>query len=112
MLKLIISFFVFFVFAVLFIVFPWPVALLVASGINAVMCVGFGMVGQFKIAGFCGAATVLILMALFFTDWGLSSIHPVVHIAWPYLIAAIVAEVTAVVCWLKILLPSSLSSLP
>ncbi len=96
----------------LFVVFAWPVALLVLSGMNAVGCIGFAIVRQLKIAGFAGVTSILIMATLFFTDWGLSSLHPVVRVAWPYLIAACAAELTTVLFYLLSPLPSPLSPLP
>ena len=84
----------------LFASLTWPVALLVVCGLNVVGCIGFRLVGRSRIAGLMGVTAILILATLVLTDWGLSCPHPVVSVAWPYLIAACVSELVAVVCWL------------
>ena len=84
----------------LFASLKWPVALLVLSGMNAVACLGFGITRRPIVAGFAGATTILILATLFYTNWGLSSLHPGVRVAWPFLIAACFSELATLVCWL------------
>lgn len=84
----------------LFATFKWPLAILVLSGVNAVASVYYVRVGKTRIAVLAFTTSVLLLATLFFTDWGLSSPRPVVVVAWPFLAAACVVELCAIVNWL------------
>jgi hypothetical protein len=84
----------------LFIALKWPLALLALVGLNAIVGIGF-RINRNRLNGNLACATaVLIFATLYFTDWGLSMPHPVVRVAWPYLIAACVSELALIVCWI------------
>jgi hypothetical protein len=89
----------------LFAALVWPRALLALAGLNAVASVVF-LLGRRMLTATLSAATCgLILATLFLTDWGLSSLHPVIRIAWPYLIGASIAEVATISSWMVSIRP-------
>jgi hypothetical protein len=90
----------------------WPLALLVLSGLNGIASVWFWLTERRRLAGMAVVTAVLALCTLFFTDWGLSSPHPVVRVAWPYLVAACIAEFVTIGMWLISVPPTMRSSIP
>jgi hypothetical protein len=86
--------------ASLFALFPWPVALLVVCGINAMVAIYSWFKGRAALCYITLTTSGLILATLFFADWGVSRPNGNISVAWPVLIAACVAQVGAVAVWL------------
>jgi len=78
----------------------WPLALLALSGLNGIASVWFWLTKRSRLGKMAALTAILILATLFFTDWGFSSPHPVVRVAWPLLVAACIAELVTIVMWL------------
>jgi hypothetical protein len=84
----------------LFASLPWPWAVLAIAGLNGVACIGFWIVGRRAVSGLAATTTALLIATLVQTDWGMSSPHPEVRVAWSWLVAACFGQVATVVCWL------------
>lgn len=89
----------------LFATFEWPFALLFLSGMNAAASLRFWVAKRWRIANATFATSCLILATLFFTDWGLSTPHPVIRIAWKFLVGACLMQLYAIVTWLFLVPP-------
>ncbi len=85
----------------------WPLALLVLSGLNGIASVCFWLTKRPRLGEAAAATAALGLCTLFFTDWGLTSPNPVVHVAWPCLAAACIAELVTLVMWLLSVPPTT-----
>ena len=86
--------------AALFVKLGWPNALLIVAVANAIAAVRFWATRRSQLSRMAAASAVLIMATLFFTDWGLSSLHPVVRVAWGWLVCACILQVMAIVLWL------------
>jgi hypothetical protein len=75
------------------------IALLALSGLNALASFWLWFTKRLKAAATAIATAMLMVATLFFTDWGLSSLQPVVRVAWPLLIAASIAQLLAIGLW-------------
>jgi hypothetical protein len=84
----------------LFAYLAWPLVLKTLCELNGLASVWFLVTGRRRLARMAIVAAILMLATLLWTDWGLSPLDPVVHVAWSFLVAASVAEVTTIVLWL------------
>ncbi len=95
------------VISTLFAQLKWPLALLALSGLNGAASIWFWLVKRSRVARMAALTSLLMLATLFFTDWGLSSLHPVLRVAWPLLIAACIAELLTLLLWLVSVPPAT-----
>ncbi len=84
----------------LFASLKWPVALLALCGLNGLAALWFRVTKRPVVSGLAAETAILIFATLLQTDWGLSSPRPVVRVAWPWLIAACIAELVTIVSWM------------
>lgn len=88
------------VISTLFAQLKWPLALLALPGLNGAASLGFWGVKKSRLARMALVTSLLMLVTLILTDWGLSSLHPVARIAWPVLVAACIAQLLTLLLWL------------
>jgi hypothetical protein len=83
----------------LFASLPWPIAMAVLSVANVMAAIVFFVGGRSRTSNLASVTSLLVLATLFSTDWGLSSLHPVVHVAWPIAIAACAFQLATILAW-------------
>ena len=83
----------------LFASLPWGIAMAILSVANVMAAIVFFVAGRSKTSNLASITSLLVLATLFSTDWRLSSLHPVVHVAAPIAIAACAFQLATVLAW-------------
>lgn len=83
-----------------FAIWSWPIATVVLGCLNIAIAVAVFLAREERPAVLFTLTGLAMLGVLFFTDWGVSSINPVVRVSWFWVVVASVGEVVSVWYWL------------
>ncbi|WP_145063407.1 hypothetical protein [Adhaeretor mobilis] len=86
--------------AFMFATIPWPPGVAFLAFVDMLVMVVARSKNKRRLRIASAVTVCLIVATLFFTDWGVSSPKPVIRIAWPPAIGAIIAQLATLGLWL------------